>query len=83
MRICIPTAALVLALVVGLFAPGKLGAQFAVAGKKVAPTESNFAGVRQVTPRYGLVVQINHDVRASGDLDLALVDEVYGALLSQ
>lgn len=57
-------------------------AQFSVGGQKVAPIETNFAGVRQVTPRYGLVVQINHEVRPV-DLDLGLVDEVYASLLRE
>ncbi|MGH7389738.1 MAG: hypothetical protein ACREM3_09815 [Candidatus Rokuibacteriota bacterium] len=58
-------------------------AQFSVDGQKVAPAESNFAGVRQVTPRYGLVVQINHDVRRESDFELNLVDDVYAGLLQQ
>lgn len=57
--------------------------QFSVAGKKVAPVEENFAGVRQVTPLFGLVVQINHDVRPSQDFELTLVDDVYAALLQE
>lgn len=61
---------------------GPAAAQFSVGGQKVAPTESNFAGVRQVTPRYGLVVQINHEVRPV-DFDLGLVDEVYARLLRE
>jgi hypothetical protein len=70
-----------LALAVALPPPGPAGAQFAINGRKIAPVESNFAGVRQVTPRYGLVVQVNHDARPPGDVDLALVDEVYAGLL--
>jgi hypothetical protein len=58
-------------------------AQFSLSGKKVPPVESNFAGARQVTPRYGLVVQINHDVRPPGDFELNLVDEIYADLLRQ
>jgi hypothetical protein len=75
-------------LVAALLAPVCLGeagpahAQFTIHGKKVAPVESNFAGVRQVTPRHGLVVQVNHDIRP-GDLELSLVDEVYSGLLRQ
>jgi hypothetical protein len=83
MRLGISATVLLLLLGAELLAPGDLGAQFAVAGKKVPPTESNFAGVRQVTPRYGLVVQINHGVRAAGDFDLVLVDEVYASLLRE
>jgi hypothetical protein len=70
-----------LPLIVTFLAPGPASAQFAIAGKKVPPAESNFAGVRQVTPRYGLVVQINHDAQTAGDFELGLVDEVYAGLL--
>jgi hypothetical protein len=73
-------AALALA-VVGKPCPA--AAQFVIAGRKVAPQESNFAGVRHATPRYGLVVQLNHDARLNGDFDLALVDETYAGLLRQ
>src|SRR5215813_9713748 len=59
-----------LALIAALLAPGSAGAQFTVAGRKVPPAETNFAGIRQVTPRYGLVVQINHDTRTAGDFEL-------------
>lgn len=78
-----PAALAGLALIAALQAPDTASAQFAIAGKKVSPAESNFAGVRQATPRYGLVVQINHDARAPGDFDLALVDDVYGSLLRE
>jgi len=61
--VCVALAALPLIAV--LLEPAS--AQFAVAGRKVPPAESNFAGVRQVTPRDGLVVQINHDARTAGD----------------
>jgi hypothetical protein len=70
-----------LALLTILASAAPVSAQFSVAGQPVPPIETNFAGVRQVTPRYGLVVQINHDVRPPGDFDLSLVDEVYGDLL--
>jgi hypothetical protein len=72
-----------LPLIAALLAPASASAQFSVAGRRVAPVESNFAGVRQLTPRYGLVVQINHDTRAVGDFELNLVDEVYGSLLRE
>ncbi len=78
-----PVALAVVAIAVIVVAPGSAGAQFAIAGKKVPPSETNFAGVRQVTPRFGLVVQINHGVHPPGDFDLALVDEVYGGLLRE
>jgi hypothetical protein len=63
--------------------PASALGQFTVAGKKVPPLETNFAGVRQVTPRYGLIVQINHDARVNGDFELSLVDETYSTLLKQ
>lgn len=63
--------------------PCPAAAQFTIAGKKVAPQESNFAGVRHASPRFGLVVQINHDARPNGDLELSLVDDAYASLLRQ
>ena len=72
-----------LPLIAALLAPGPASAQFTVAGRKVPPLETNFAGIRQVTPRYGLVIQINHDVRTAGDFELSLVDEVYASLLRE
>ncbi len=56
-------------------------AQFTVAGRKVSPQEVNFAGLRYTSPRYGLVVQINHDAKLAGDFELNLVDEAYATLL--
>jgi hypothetical protein len=79
----VPAALAALPLFVVLLAPQAVGAQFAIAGKRVSPAESNFAGVRQVTPHYGLTVQINHDVRPAGDFDLAVVDEIYASLLRE
>jgi hypothetical protein len=72
-----------LALGAHLLLPAPAAAQFTVGGKKVPPIESNFAGVRQVSPRYGLVVQINHDARTAGDFELTLLDETYAGLLRQ
>jgi hypothetical protein len=62
---------------------GSAGAQFTVAGRKVPPIETNFAGVRQVSPRYGLIVQINHDAQPGGDFELGVVDETYASLLTR
>jgi hypothetical protein len=73
-------AALALAIAV---APAGAGAQFTLRGQKVPPVETNFAGVRQVSPRYGLIVQINHDALAAGDFELGLLDDTYAALLRQ
>ena len=67
----------------GLLAPCPAAAQFTIGGQKVAPQESNFAGVRHASPRHGLVVQINHDARHNGDLELTLVDDAYTSLLQQ
>lgn len=78
-----PSRLTVVALIAALLAPAVVHAQFAIGGKRVPPVESNFAGVRQVTPRYGLIVQINHDVRPPGDFDLTVVDEVYANLLKE
>jgi hypothetical protein len=69
--------------VAGVFDPCPAGAQFTIGGQKVAPQESNFAGVRHASPRFGVVVQLNHDARLNGDFDLALVDEVYASLLRE
>ena len=82
-RLSVRVALAALPLIAALLAPEPASAQFSVAGRKVAPAESNFAGIRQVTPRYGLVVQINHDARTVGDFELGLVDEVYAGLLRE
>jgi hypothetical protein len=66
-----------------VFGPASASAQFTIAGRKVLPQETNFAGVRHASPRYSLVVQINHDARLGDDLELGLVDEAYGSLLKQ
>jgi hypothetical protein len=67
----------------GVFDPCPAAAQFAIGGRKVAPQESNFAGVRHTTPRFGVVVQLNHDARLNSDFELNLVDEAYANLLRQ
>ena len=66
-----------------VFDPCPAAAQFAIGGRKVAPQESNFAGVRHASPRYGVVVQLNHDARLNGDFELTLVDDAYASLLRQ
>jgi len=58
-------------------------AQFTIGGRRVMPQESNFAGVRHSSPRYGLVVQINHDAHFDGDFELTVVDETWAGLLQQ
>lgn len=77
----IPATAAV-ALFAYVLVPNVAGAQFTSGGTKVPPIETNFAGVRQVSPRYGLVVQINHDARTPGDFELSLLDETYARLLN-
>jgi hypothetical protein len=79
-RVLVLLTALVLA---GLLGPAPAAAQFTIGGRQVTPEETNFAGVRQTSPRYGLVVQLNHDARLNGDFELTLVDEVYAGLLRQ
>jgi hypothetical protein len=65
----------------GLLGPRAADAQFTIAGRQVAPEETNFAGVRRASPQYGVIVQLNHDAQRNGDFELTLVDEVYGELL--
>jgi hypothetical protein len=80
-----PSRAVLTLLAVFAFAslldPCPAAAQFTIGGRKVTPQETNFAGVRHASPRYGLVVQINHDARLHGDFELTMVDEVYAGLL--
>lgn len=71
------------AFVLCLLVPPLAHAQFATGGKKLPPTETNFAGVRQVSPVYGFVVQINHDAELPGDLDLDLIDGTFARLLRE
>jgi len=72
-----------LALGANLLDPCIAAAQFTIEGRKVTPQETNFAGVRHTSPRFGLIVQLNHDARLNGDFELTLVDEVYAGLLRQ
>lgn len=59
------------------------GASFTIGGRAAAPQETNFAGARHPSPTYQVVIQMNHDTRADGILDLALVDDVYRGLRQQ
>jgi hypothetical protein len=59
------------------------GPGFTVAGRPVAPEETNFAGARVASPVHRVVVQVNHDARGDVSLDLAVVDDVYRALRDQ
>jgi hypothetical protein len=70
-------------LLAAVFDPCPAAGQFTIGGQKMAPQESNFAGVRHVSPRYGVVVQLNHDARLNGDFELTLVDEIYARLLRE
>jgi hypothetical protein len=74
---------LAMLLLAGLSDPRPAAAQFTIGGRKVTPQESNFAGVRHASPRYGLIVQLNHDARLNGDFELTLVDDVYASLLRE
>ena len=79
-------AVLVVTVILGLISLPSLAsaaAQFTIGGRRVMPQESNFAGVRHSSPRYGLVIQINHDAQFDGDFELNVVDEAYANLLQQ
>ncbi len=76
------TMTVAILLLAHILLPGAARAQFTSGGKRVPPIETNFAGVRQISPRYGLVVQINHDARTAGDFELSLLDETYSSLLN-
>lgn len=55
-------------------------AGFTMQGQRVSAMETNFAGDRQVSPRFNVVVQINHDTEKRRHLELTVVDEVFQAL---
>jgi hypothetical protein len=57
-------------------------AGFTVHGQKVPSVETNFAGERQVSPRFKVVVQINHDTEQTHDFELTFVDDIFQALLT-
>lgn len=59
------------------------GGAFTVGGHPVEPQETNFAGARHASPKYRIVVQINHDTQATHPLELNVVDDVYRALVAQ
>ena len=61
----------------------RAGATFTLGRRPIAPTETNFAGHRQTSPTYRVVIQINHDTRGDVTLDLALVDDVYRVVRGQ
>ncbi len=73
---------LVLSLTLSLFPSPWAIAGFTVSGKKVSSTETNFAGERQVSPKFKIAVQVNHDAGQTRDLELTIVDEVFQSLLA-
>lgn len=75
-------AILVLSLTLDLVLSSQAAAGFAVKGKKVSSIETNFAGERQVSPKFKIVVQVNHDAEQAGDLELTVVDEVLQSLVN-
>lgn len=72
----------VLPLALGFILPPRAIAGFTVSGKKVSSVETNFAGQRQVSPKFKIPVQINHDVEQTRDLELTVVDDVFQLLLA-
>lgn len=57
--------------------------RFAIGGKPVAPESTNFAGDRHASPRFRILIQINHDARPQSAFELTLVDEVFQQLLDR
>jgi len=73
---------LVMSLALQLIMPSWAIAGFTVNGKKVSSTETNFAGERQMSPKFKIAVQVNHDTEQTRDLELTIVDEVFQSLLA-
>lgn len=59
------------------------GGGFIIGGRPVEPQETNFAGARHASPSLRIPVQINHDTRPAGALELTIVDDVFRGLLAQ
>src|SRR5262245_21148713 len=74
--------ALVLAFTLQLLWCGWAMAGFTVHGQKVPTIETNFAGDRQMSPRFKVVIQINHDTEQTRDLELTIVDDIFQTLLT-
>lgn len=74
--------ALLLSLTLQLILPPWAIAGFTVSGKKVSSVETNFAGERQVSPKFKIAVQVNHDAEQTRDLELTIIDEVFQSLLA-
>ena len=64
-----------------IFSPWAI-AGFMVRGKKVSSIETNFAGERQVSPKFKITVQVNHDAEQRRDLELTIIDDVFQSLLA-
>ena len=73
---------LVLSLTLDLILSPWAIAGFMVTGKKVSSIETNFAGERQVSPKFKITVQVNHDAEQTRDLELTIIDEVFQSLLA-
>ncbi len=58
-------------------------AEFRLRGVVVPPESTNFAGERHATPRFGIAVQINHDARPAGPVELTAVDDAFQALIDR
>lgn len=58
------------------------GGRFTIGGRPVESQDTNFAGARHTSPKHRIVVQINHDTQPAGNLELTVVDDVFGALLT-
>lgn len=71
---------LLLSLTLQLILPPWASAGFTVSGKKVSSVETNFAGARQVSPKFKIVVQVNHDAEQTRDVELTMIDEVFQSL---
>jgi hypothetical protein len=74
--------AIALSLTLHLLVSGWASAGFLVQGAPVPFLETNFAGERQLSPKFKVVVQINHDTEKTRDLELTIVDEVFQTLLA-
>jgi len=75
-------SALVVALTLHVLLVDCFAAGFSLDGRKVPPNETNFAGERQVSPKFAIVVQLNHDTSPTRDLELTIVDDVFQSLLA-
>ena len=77
-----PLVASAMALALTLLLSSWAMAGFTVQGQQVSSIETNFAGERQVSPKFKVVVQMNHDTEKTRGLELTIIDEVFQALLT-